>query len=160
MQSGPVSNFMGQDTTRFMVLRPYPGKGTQANVGQWPHPQDYLRNSLGKLQPKKHEPSLRSDRADVECIVITAYKTLLHLCLLGCVDGEVSEPGKMLHHEGAAHPLACLHEACHDKTAARLHRGSLPHSLHAARSSRNYLEFRPWRPSSNDLRGGRVPSRR
>ena len=35
-----------------------------------------------------------------------------------------------------------------------------PHSLHAPRFSHSYLYFRPWKPSPNDLRNGRVSSRR
>lgn len=35
-----------------------------------------------------------------------------------------------------------------------------PHSLQPARFSHSYLEFRQWRPSPNDPRGGREASRR
>jgi len=45
--------------------------------------------------PEKHEPSLRSDGADVECICIPVYKVFLRLWLLERIDGGVSEPGKM-----------------------------------------------------------------
>jgi len=37
---------------------------------------------------------------------------------------------------------------------------SLPHSLHAAPFSPGYLDVRPWKPSLDDRRGGRVPSQR
>ena len=33
---------------------------------------------------------------------------------------------------------------------------NLPHSLHVARFSPSYLEFRPWRPSPNNLTSGRA----
>ena len=38
--------------------------------------------------------------------------------------------------------------------------GDFPRSRHVAQFSRSYLEFRPWNPSSNDLRGRRPPSQR
>ena len=52
----------------------------------------------------------------------------------------------------------CLHEACREKlplTSIRVL--NLPHSLHTPRFSLSYLEFsRPWKPSPNHLRDGRV----
>ena len=47
-----------------------------------------------------------------------------------------------------------LHEAFHEKSR------DLPHTFHAAPFSRYYLQVRPWKPSPNDLRDGKVPSQR
>ena len=37
---------------------------------------------------------------------------------------------------------------------------NLPSGPHVAQFSPNYLEFRPWKPSPNDLMNGRVPFQR
>ena len=54
----------------------------------------------------------------------------------------------------------CTRHVTKKRTPISIRAQNLPRRLHTSRFSRSYLEFRPWKPNPNDLRGETALSRR